>query len=631
MQGKPMTTVLVVDDNPANLEVLSDCLTDFGYTVLLKKDGDKALALLERRMPDIILLDIVMPGMDGYETCRRLKSMPQAADIPVIFMTALSDISDKIKGFELGAVDYITKPFQHEEVLARVKTHLTLQGLKKDLQKKNRILAETLERERNLMEDLRLNLSISLPHELRTPLSAILGFSSFLTHPDHLPEPMKIAENARSIHQSGLRLHRLIENSLLYANLRLIKYASGRRGWHSRHSVATAKRFIEAAARQKAEAAHRPDDLRMDLSDVTIRISSQNLEKILMEILDNAFKFSSNGTPVQINNTINGNLCIFSISDRGRGMTREQMENIGAYMQFDRLSHEQQGAGLGLIIASLLTRLEGGVLSLDSRPDCGTTVSIVLNCESVMDKMDQEQEETIPARETQPPHPPQIIDYRCLYAGDEDEGGRTLSIFIITPEKSLRIALTDMLSEAGFHVETAGDAYDGLTPAREMLPHVILIDLSVLEEGSPEMIFRLNELRSKGVKVMILTETPPDFNRDYNLQTLCDDMICIPPNVHDVFSKLEVHLGVEWVYSDSNECSSFFVIPPSHELEKLNQLIKLGHVKKIFEQLDAIAGMDAAFIPFVEKLRHFAEGFQMNLLRDLIGRYLNRSEFEKNF
>ncbi len=183
-------TILVVDDNPTNLEVLSDCLTQFGYTVLLKKDGEKALALLDRRIPDIILLDILMPGIDGFETCKRLKAMDAAKDIPVIFMTALSDTSDKIKGFELGAVDYITKPFHQEEVLARIRAHITIQDLKKSLQTKNRELQKVLERERKMAEDLRLNLSISLPHELRTPLNSILGFSSFLKASNRSSSPL---------------------------------------------------------------------------------------------------------------------------------------------------------------------------------------------------------------------------------------------------------------------------------------------------------------------------------------------------------------------------------------------------------------------------------------------------------
>ncbi len=374
-------TILVVDDNPTNLDALSDYLTAFGFTVLLKRDGEKALSLTKRKIPDLILLDIVMPGMDGFETCKRLKEHSETKDIPVIFMSALSDTIDKVTGFELGAVDYITKPFQHEEVLARVKAHLTIQNLKQNLQTKNRELQESLERERKMMEDLRLNLSISLPHELRTPLNSILGFSQFLTDPLKLPKSDTIVEYGDAIYQGGLRLHRLVENSLLYANLKLLKYTPKEsRTWQSETTVA-AKRVIASIAQKQAKDAQRQEDLSLELVNANIRISPKNFEKILTELLDNALKFSQAGTPVHIKTTVNGHLCILSITDRGHGMTPKQIANMGAYMQFDRGRYEQQGAGLGLIISYLLAQLEGGMLSIDSRLGQGTTVSLVLNCE----------------------------------------------------------------------------------------------------------------------------------------------------------------------------------------------------------------------------------------------------------
>ncbi len=126
--------ILVVDDTPANLEVISDLLTEVGYEVSTAIDGERALKQVEYNLPNLILLDVMMPGIDGFETCRRLKDNPATHDIPVIFMTAVSDIDNKVKAFSLGAVDYITKPFQEDEVLARVKTHIKLYFLTKELE-----------------------------------------------------------------------------------------------------------------------------------------------------------------------------------------------------------------------------------------------------------------------------------------------------------------------------------------------------------------------------------------------------------------------------------------------------------------------------------------------------------------
>ncbi|OKH55596.1 hybrid sensor histidine kinase/response regulator [Calothrix sp. HK-06] len=135
--------ILIVDDNPANLEMLLEFLAGAGFTVLVAEDGESAITGAEYAPPDMILLDILMPVMDGFETCQRLKANPLTQDIPIIFMTALTETVDKVKGLSLGAVDYVTKPLQHEEVLARIELHLKLRNLTKTLQEQN----QRLERE----------------------------------------------------------------------------------------------------------------------------------------------------------------------------------------------------------------------------------------------------------------------------------------------------------------------------------------------------------------------------------------------------------------------------------------------------------------------------------------------------
>ncbi len=147
--------VLIVDDTPTNLEVLVEYLTEAGFDVFVATDGESALEQIKHALPDLILLDVMMPGIDGFETCRRLKGDEATRDVPVIFMTALSETVDKVKGFEVGAVDYVTKPIQHEEVLARVTTHLTIRSLQKGLQEANdRLEQRVAERTAELSEAL---------------------------------------------------------------------------------------------------------------------------------------------------------------------------------------------------------------------------------------------------------------------------------------------------------------------------------------------------------------------------------------------------------------------------------------------------------------------------------------------
>jgi sigma-B regulation protein RsbU (phosphoserine phosphatase) len=143
-EDRPPEEILIVDDNPANLRLLSQMLSERGYKIRAVKGGERALASIKATPPELILLDIRMGEMDGYQVCKQLKTNAKTADIPVIFISALQEISDKVKGFNVGGVDYITKPFQFEEVLARVETHLTLRRIQKELLDTNRRLAQEL-------------------------------------------------------------------------------------------------------------------------------------------------------------------------------------------------------------------------------------------------------------------------------------------------------------------------------------------------------------------------------------------------------------------------------------------------------------------------------------------------------
>jgi len=186
--------ILIVDDNPTNLGVLSDFLDEKGYEVWIAKSGDVALQRIEYALPDLILLDIMMPGMDGFETCRYLKNKTETCEIPVIFMTALSDTDSKVKGLNLGAVDYITKPFQQGEVLARVKLHLKLYKLMRQVAKQNQTLEEKVQERtfelNQMMEELKTmqvqliqnekmsslgQMVAGVAHEINNPINFIYG------------------------------------------------------------------------------------------------------------------------------------------------------------------------------------------------------------------------------------------------------------------------------------------------------------------------------------------------------------------------------------------------------------------------------------------------------------------------
>jgi signal transduction histidine kinase len=352
--------------------------------VLLAPDGTSGIQRAVTDQPDLILLDIMMPDMDGFEVCRYLKTHENTRNIPVIFMTAMSETGDKVKGFNSGAEDYITKPFQSEEVLARVNAHLSIQRLYKDLDVKYQELLGKYGIVSKNMSDLRLNLSSYLPHEFRTPLTAILGLSELLLSFDskQSPTPDEILKMQTFIYNNALRLQRLTENYLLYAKLRLMEIDPQKREQQEMEQsddILSIKSFITSIAMTKAQKAQRQDDLRLVLADAKIWISAKSLQKIVEELLDNALKFSKPDTPVDVITTVNTHQWTLKITDRGCGMTAEQVANIGAFMQFERRQYEQQGLGLGLEITRLLVQSNDGKLGVESAPNQGTTVTVTFN------------------------------------------------------------------------------------------------------------------------------------------------------------------------------------------------------------------------------------------------------------
>ena len=360
-----MTKILVIDDDASLREIIQLSLEHAGFEVIEADNGAHGVQQASAHLPDLILCDVRMEKMDGYRTLAALRQDSVTAPIPFILMTGQADTAGMRQGMELGADDYLSKPFTVPQLLAAVNARL----------KKLQTVREQAERK---LADLRANISLALPHELLTPLNGILGFSDIIiTDHAHL-QAEEVVSMAEAIRDSAERLQRLIENFLIYAQLELLQadqLQALREG-----QTSDLRRPVEHVARTRAERVGRSDDLVLKLCDADAAIAEDYFTKVTGELLENAFKFSAPGSPVQVESTVSNGTFILRVCDRGRGMKAEHIAEIGAYMQFERKIYEQQGSGLGLTVAKRLTELHGGELTIQSELGVGTTVELKLPC-----------------------------------------------------------------------------------------------------------------------------------------------------------------------------------------------------------------------------------------------------------
>ena len=363
--GHQMKRILVIDDEPLLRETVRLALVGKGFDVIEAENGTLGIEKARQQLPDLILCDVNMEKLDGYLTLSALRNEPTTSAIPFILMTGMADNAGMRHGMELGADDYLPKPFKIEELYAAVEARLNkAEALRREAEKK--------------LSDLRANISMMLPHELRTPLNGILAFGEMLAADAATLSAKEIAEMGQVIHDSGKRLERLIENFLIYAQIELLGADAQKVNALRQKQTQSPAKLIEAHAVGQARAADRVNDLMLDLADHPVRISEDYLARIVDELVQNAFRFSPSGKRVSV--TLSGlpNGVVLSVTDQGRGFSTEHITKVGAYMQFERQIQEQQGLGLGLVIARRLAELHGGTLSIQSERGTRTTVAVEL-------------------------------------------------------------------------------------------------------------------------------------------------------------------------------------------------------------------------------------------------------------
>jgi signal transduction histidine kinase len=404
--------ILIVDDNPTNLKVLADILTEAGFDLAVATNGQIAIQQIQDDPPELILLDVLMPEMDGFETCKQIKENPSLKDIPVIFMTAMSDPVDKVKGLSLGAVDYITKPFETEELLARLHTHLQLRLLTKTLKEKNEKLSEALERLKGTQQQLIAQeklatigrLTAGIVHELRNPLNFIknYGESSVELSDDLLEEIQNhcsridaeavnymkevvadLQENALIITRNAQRAESVIEDMLMQS---------------SANSSEPQLTYLNALLDQSLKLVYKSkyaqtNNLEIEIHkdyDETIgqvMLISAQISRAFINLIDNAFYALQKKqeqcsqhkvffTPqLSLKTKKLDGVVQIRIRDNGIGIPRKFQEQI--FRPFFSTKPTNQGTGLGLCLThEIIVDEHGGSLTFETEPNIYTEFMI---------------------------------------------------------------------------------------------------------------------------------------------------------------------------------------------------------------------------------------------------------------
>ncbi len=345
-------TILIVDDVPNNLRLLMNFLHDLNFVVRIAQNGEEALEQVAYEKPDIILLDIMMPpGIDGFETCRRLKANEDSSDIPVIFMTALSETINKVKGFEVGAVDYITKPFQQEEVLARITAHLTI--------KKQQ---ELLEQQNGELEAF----AHTVAHDLKNPLGVILGFSNLVTRDLACSnnKDSKAYKYSKKIQQTSRKMANIIDALLLLSSAR------------SQEIQMKPVNMSEIITNVQQRLKQMIKEYQAEIVTPTIWPIALGyapwIEEIWVNYISNALKYGGKPPLIELGASPDEEGYIkFWVSDNGKGLTEEEQKKL--FIPFSRINQISiEGHGLGLSIVQRIVEKCAGEVGVESKIDQGS-------------------------------------------------------------------------------------------------------------------------------------------------------------------------------------------------------------------------------------------------------------------
>ena len=572
--------LLIVDDKPANLHLLNDMLREQGYTVRGVRSGERALATAEANPPDLVLLDINMPEMDGYEVCKRFKADERLRAIPVIFLSALDEALDKVKAFEVGGVDYIAKPFQLEEVLVRIDNHLTLSRMQEQLRQADRAKSTFL---------------ANMSHEIRTPMNAILGYAQILA--DHPALDAQLRPAVDIIRTSGDHLLGLINDIL-----DLSKIEAGREELHPADFELTGfAAGLSAMFRLRCEQKGLEWQEDVALKPQRVFVDENKLRQILVNLLGNALKFTGEGRVRLQIAAGKGRHFRFMVEDTGPGIDPAHQAAIFDPFHQDAEGLAQGGTGLGLTIARRHVELLGGQLKLDSEPGGGTRFSFEIE---------------LPLHEGEPgaePEQPWALVTRL-------QPGTEVDALVVDDVDTNRDILAQFLEPIGVAVRLANDGESALQAVRDARPDIVFLDIQLPDIKGTEVFTRLVEEHGAGsMKVVAVSASVLDHERRRCLELGFDAFVGKPFRKEELYACLAELLEVEYEYAQEEQAVALpSVALPQALYDQLKEALRIRNVTMLDRLFDDIEALGAAGGALAARLRELSQQYDLKAIAGLL-------------
>lgn len=606
--------ILVVDDISQNLQVIGEMLEQEGYETTFATSGQQALERIKAAQPNLILLDLMMPGMSGIEVCEKVKSNPEFSKIPIIFLTASNEQNDLLEAFKKGAADYITKPFRPEEVLARIKIQLINQKLQQELEAQNNRLQLEIEAHQLTEEALQKALEIAesanraksiflanMSHELRTPLNAILGFAQLMSSNANLS--IQEQKNVEIIRRSGEHLLNLINDIL-----DLSKIEAGRMMLNDiEFSLIDMLLEVEEMFRFKAtqknlqlEIAISPD-IPQYIKDDRVKI-----RQILINLVSNAIKFTKAGSVKLSISPVNNNQetsLSFEVADTGVGIAPEELAKLfQPFVQTQAGIASSEGTGLGLAISRKYVELLGGTMNVKSEVGKGTTFQfqIIVHPTTDMSIISQ------------------MANHRPIGLAPNQPSYRLL---VVDDKLSNRELMVQMLSRVGFEVKEAENGLQAIEIWQEFEPHLIWMDMRMPVMNGYEATQKIkSQLKGQATAIIAITAGAFPVDKHNILSAGCDDIVYKPIEESVIFDKIAQHLGARYIYEENNSSLLTYVSP----IENLSALQTLPD--SLLDRLqEAALGLDE------EELYNIISQISphQTALAELLRLYIDNFEYHK--